>query len=670
MIMARPFAAAATMASLLLGGCGASLQSRVDSMVEARPGRAEPLVGATYSLPMLAYELKITRSLAACPGPVALTVGNDDKPMVFDAVWTGEIDAPVLVQATPRSLPGERFRYDPGKLKAISKTTAFKMTYHPGGDRLAGINATLDDQTGAILGDVAKAGLAVASVALGPATGGASLSGLAPALDGLTGSEKAQFSALEKSDFLKIPVNLKMSKELLAAIARAKAKAALGTSLDAALIASSDPVEMIVCTDAGRALLARKQTETTNKSVAAAAAAVAARRAEALLAVARVRRLSQDGRDRLEDAAAEAARQLDLADAAQAAIVEIDTGLSAGVTATWPKSPGDRVAAAGRYGPAAIDDGVAAARRKFGPLLERRTIKLLNPYKFALALQANRALRDSIGAQATAFLDGNGEPRRSAEKLAEEVAKSVGRRCRSADGVSRADFTACGEALITPLTAVLEAEKGASLRQDLRETVVGSETVKAWDDRIHKGLLYRLPVAGHFTLCKAADATTDGCPSVRLLREATSIPQLGALRVLPLKNGMFQNTGLVANFDASGNLTDVAFNTSKAIAANAAAAAAAVAKDIKDSDEARRKQAKEAETAAVAKAAAAKAEALADAARAEAAAKSVATAERTAAEELAKDLTADANVAKVRLTLAQAEAALLDYATEQAKEDQ
>jgi trimeric autotransporter adhesin len=697
--MARTITAAAMMASLLFGGCGASLQSRFDTPPVKQPDplesppkpaaprpapgaelpkpaappstfREEPLVGATYSLPMLAYDLKINRSLAACPAPVSLVVGDDVTPTVTSSVWSGEIDIKTEVQAAALSLPGERFRYDPGKLKAISKTTAFKMTYHPGGDRLAGINATLDDQTGAILGDVAKVGLAIASVALGPATGGASLLALPPTIQGLSGGEKAELRNMQETGFVSQRLGIGKSRAFLAELARAQAVATRVPPLEAALVASSDTVEMIVCTDAGRALLVRRQAEATNKGKAAAAAAVAARRAEALLAVARVRRLGTTARNRLQDAAVEAARQLDAADAAQAEIAELDAQLAVGSTMIWPKSPAEPVAVAGRFGPVAIEEGVDAARLKFGSLFVRRQVPLLNPFKFALALQADKALRDSIGAQATAFLDGNGEPRKTQERVKNDVTVAVARKCRSAPGGSQAEYIACAMALIGPLTAVLQAEAGASQRRDLPSPVDGSKPVPQWRERIHKGLLYRLPVAGHFTLCKAADATKDGCPGVTLLREAAQIPQLGALRVLPLKNGMFQNTGLVANFDASGNLTDVAFNTTKAIAANAATAAAAIAKDIKDFDDARRKQVKEAEAEAVAKAAAAKAEALAEAARAQAAATAVATAARTAADELTKDLTADANVAKARLTLAQAEAALLDYANQRDGEDE
>ena len=671
--------------SLLFGGCGASLQSRLDSRPELDGDRPEPLVGATYSLPMLTYEMKIARALAACPAPVTFKLASGEEYKApDDGVWSGDFDVRVAVQAVAGSAPGERFRYDPGKLKAISKTTAFKMTYHPGGDRLAGINATLDDQSGAILGDFAKVGLAVASVALGPAMGGLSL--LAPPAAATKAANDGNFNALSaKERKAKKAKEVALTAKALAETAKADRR--LAAALDRA---AEKDVEMIVCTDAARKLLGERKKKADAKSKAAEAATVQSRLVEKLLRVAQVRRLSTAKQKDLEDAAAAMAEQLTVAEQAQTSVDEIDASLAKAVTATWPKTPLARADSAGKQGPEMIADGVGPSKALFTPLLERRKVKLLNPKKFAAALIGDDALRLSIGTQASAFLDGDGNSRWT-EKYAEDVATSQGQKCRTPYNHTldnqRATVADCVSARVQALTAVLKADSGVQALTAVLKADSGVKTgqdsgvkdkakanekpkpdagtvtqVPAWHGRIHKGLLYRLPVAGSFTLCLKSNATdTDCTPGKALLQQPALIPQLGALRVLPLKNGMFQNTGLTANFDALGQPTDVSFNTTKAIAANIAASAAGIAAQAQLFDETRRKQAKDARTEAAAAAAVDAAKALADAARAEAASKAIATADRTRAEELVKDLTADANLATVRLTLARAVDALQDY---------
>ncbi|MEO3714120.1 hypothetical protein [Roseateles flavus] len=87
------------------------------------------------------------------------------------------------------------------------------------------------------------------------------------------------------------------------------------------------------------------------------------------------------------------------------------------------------------------------------------------------------------------------------------------------------------------------------------------------------GVFYRQPFKSTLLVCKAQVCTSGGAivatPDVVLVSSLVDVPQLGALAVLPLKNGPFQNNTITASFAESGALTKLAYKS------NAAAAKAA-----------------------------------------------------------------------------------------------
>jgi hypothetical protein len=105
--------------------------------------------GLSYALPMLQYDLEITRSLEECP--------TAERP------WP-KITAKVAAAHT--YVAGERFEVDYQSLSSIMKSTSFDVGYHETGT-LKSINTTAKDKTGPLVADVARIGLAVASVASG-----------------------------------------------------------------------------------------------------------------------------------------------------------------------------------------------------------------------------------------------------------------------------------------------------------------------------------------------------------------------------------------------------------------------------------------------------------------------------------------------------------------------
>ena len=112
--------------------------------------------GLSYALPMVQYDLKITRALEECP--------TAERPWPrFTA----------KVEATQRYVAGERFEVDYQALSSIMKSTTFNVAYHESGT-LKSINSTAKDKTGDVLSDVARIGLAVGSIAM-PGVGAPSI---------------------------------------------------------------------------------------------------------------------------------------------------------------------------------------------------------------------------------------------------------------------------------------------------------------------------------------------------------------------------------------------------------------------------------------------------------------------------------------------------------------
>jgi hypothetical protein len=140
---------------LVLAGCTSSLAARQD----LRPPEGAALTGAPYSLPMLQYDLKITRTLAQCTDPVT------KKPSLKFAM---------TVEATPRYPAGETYVIDYRQLGGWTKTTDFAIEFQDNSNILKSINATVEDRTAEIASNVVKSAVGVASLINGiPVASGA-----------------------------------------------------------------------------------------------------------------------------------------------------------------------------------------------------------------------------------------------------------------------------------------------------------------------------------------------------------------------------------------------------------------------------------------------------------------------------------------------------------------
>jgi hypothetical protein len=111
-------------------------------------------VGLPYPLPFTQHRMLLTRQVVECGA----------KPKVL---------ATAKIEET-RNAPDPLHRYviDPNSLSSIVKTSELKAEYHPNG-LVKALNATAEDKTGEIIGNVAGIGVKIASLMAAPGSGGA-----------------------------------------------------------------------------------------------------------------------------------------------------------------------------------------------------------------------------------------------------------------------------------------------------------------------------------------------------------------------------------------------------------------------------------------------------------------------------------------------------------------
>lgn len=146
----RMYRLCAISSALLLSSCAGSLQTTPNLLRTDRLSAALP--GATYALPRLQYDLFVTRYLSSCPGEI----GREGKPTRLG--FAVEVKAPASYQ------PGESYAVDFSKLGGIARTGSFAIEWHDNGT-LKAIGVKGEDQTGAIIQDLAKTALSVWSAA-------------------------------------------------------------------------------------------------------------------------------------------------------------------------------------------------------------------------------------------------------------------------------------------------------------------------------------------------------------------------------------------------------------------------------------------------------------------------------------------------------------------------
>ena len=133
---------------------------------------ANAVKGVPYALPQLQYDVKITRTLSQCEEPVlpaaAPAAANAKKSRKKPAA-APPVDAlkfTLKAEATSAFVAGERYMLDYEKLAGFTKISSITLDYYENGS-LKSINASAEDRSAAIIGDLGKAAFSIARIAMG-----------------------------------------------------------------------------------------------------------------------------------------------------------------------------------------------------------------------------------------------------------------------------------------------------------------------------------------------------------------------------------------------------------------------------------------------------------------------------------------------------------------------
>lgn len=571
-----------------------------DRSVSADPGMA--LSGAPYALPMLQYEVAVTRTLTACPEPVKITGNAADRQF-----WRGAVAIELAATATPTQIAGERYLINYSKLDGALKTTNFAIEYQSGTDILKGINVSVEDNSGEVAANVVKTGLAVVAVASGPA--GAAVIGTGVAtLSGITSSNKSNFDKL-----LPTPLTMRLSalieeqssndalKAFDAALRQAKAEQeALRAKLIAIVLASTASKQIMTCTATAAADVVARATIAETLEADGAKLKAANTALETLTKLAAVRGLTPEGRKKLGDAAQQVLDLGATVEKGQASLAALDKRLGFADKGAWPGSFADRST---RKLVALSSDQQASFAKLLTPA--PATVLMINAETLAgsLAGSADLALFRTI---AKDFVDSYVNEDGTAKRFASPSAVAG---C-SGDAAAPLNAKTCMDNLTT-LGATLSAVKSDVLpdcpvgtpecrsplakderlgRKDFPRQVAGRTTTP------QPGLFVRTPVRGQLTICRvtpeeAADAP--GCSSTakNLVKDDKILaPQLGQLRFFRLVNQMFSNNGLSLSLSKEGAIEKFQYASSKSIAQGLAAASADSATQAAVFDKQRREE--------------------------------------------------------------------------------
>lgn len=213
-------------AALAVGGC-TSLSTSSDVSTASLD---EAVLGVPYSLPMLQYELKLTRTLVSCTNGT-----TKEKLLKFS----------VAAEAAAHHVPGETYVIDYRKLAGPTKISGVTVLHHEGTKLLKSINATAQDRSAEIIGNVAKSAVGIAALANGiPLPSGARPIGTLP--PAATGELICNASA----------------EKLIAALEAATAKAKLSSEALKKATAGVDELanRVSALSDADRATLTKRVT--------------------------------------------------------------------------------------------------------------------------------------------------------------------------------------------------------------------------------------------------------------------------------------------------------------------------------------------------------------------------------------------------------------------------
>lgn len=531
------------------------------------------LSGAPYALPMLQYEVAVTRTLTACPEPVSI-----DGDPADGRYWRGAVAVELSATATPTQIAGERYLIDYSKLDGALKTTNFAIEYQPGTEILKGINVSVEDHSGEVAGNVVKTGLAVVAIATGPAGAAAIGTGVITQVAGSSVNKGALKQAQSEQEA--------MRKRLVAIVD-----------------ASARPKTIMACTVAAATDVAAraKQAETLEddtKSLKVANTAL-----ETLTKISAVRGLTPDGRKKFGEVIDQALALEKKVDDGQAALAAIDKRLGLAGNGAWPGSFAER------------------KTKALVPLSDNEKDKLaglLAPAPVSVLVIDAETLAAKLAAVPKAELEGYRTLAKdfiasyvNDDGTAKRFAKAMALAGCSSDVAVPLDAKTCMTSMTT-LGAALEPVKTDFLpdcpigKPECRSTLANTDSIEKKDfprqvagrsSAPQSGLFVRPPVRAQLTICRIAATgetpTALGCAdSARNLVKDDKVlaAQLGQLRYFRLVNQMFSNNGMSLSLTKEGGIEKFQYASSKSIAQGISAATADAAMQGAAFDKQRREE--------------------------------------------------------------------------------
>jgi hypothetical protein len=622
-------------ASLLLSGCATNLATTPDRTFTKDSGDA--LVGVSYALPMAQYDITLTRALSACPEGISATLlGEEIYVPTKGLKFSRKAEAKISYGA------GERYTVDYRALQSWIKISGFSFGVYPNGT-LKTINASADDQTGEVVKNVAKIGLTVAALSarspVAPGVLGALSSDANTAqiesdqADAQVASMTASLNTLQAL-IDRVPPSLASGPRMATLTAR---RSAMQAKLDAArqravearrrldvyrrLLGHTERVAMVACSPAATMALAKSDSLKTELETASATLNTATADVTRLTVVANLDAASSAQVTDLDGALTRQNAATAAVEAKTKAKDEVDGGLAAIHTETWPSAFYDR---------SAVLDLTATETARLGKLFVTRTANIVTAKAFAAWLDeiptadADRIRSDPRFAglfDKDKKVIGDPEinlqcqgPAASVETcLAAEAGAWVqfqrvqaGLRPCAAEGADGADC-ARFDFGVTELDkknhdpkAGMDKDGGPAAAQ----AAIGYGR-HARDEVLDKGVLIRQPAMAVLWICPGArptgplDELAPPCPRSIFKSEApASTPQLGQLRFLPFRNVAFQSNELALSLREDGSVESFSYKNARAIAAAATAAGADVVDQYKAFKEAQDKKRKDDLTAA------------------------------------------------------------------------
>lgn len=571
----------ATSAAILLAGCATHLSTSPDRDVTA-PGLA--VAGTPYSLPMLQYDITLTRSLTACPTLTEFQAGG--APLA-----TGSVGLAVKAEVKPHYIPGESYTVDFSTLASPFRTSAFAIeTYESG--TLKSINVSGEDKTDEVIKDSVKLGLAVVSLA----------GGNPGALFGGT-NQLALMSTKSAAGIRKSIPLIKKPKTLDEKLAD--------------MLGGLPPQPIVVCTKAARDLLEAADTQGAARKAHTTELQARTKRVAALTVVTGAKAAEKSHVDALQKAYEDQADSEAALQAALDAETDATDALSDARTVAWPRAYGD--------GDGHLDLPLES-RDKFNALLVPGTARVLRQKAFndwfRTDLDPSEQGRIQADPRFKSFFQADGELKPPPTKpapcenpvsvdaclTAQLDARAWLRRaptgipaCKPGDPMTAARQDAMRDcARIVPVKQIDERPwtEAPTFKED---PTVGPLGRKARDGVPDKGIFFRTPGAAVLTVCRASapaapdDADLDACakPDRFYVSPPTSAPQFGQLRYLPFQTRTFEANEMAVLLREDGSLQKFEYKRTAASAAKAAAAAADAVSQYKTAVEAQQKAAKD-----------------------------------------------------------------------------